>query len=230
MHRYMVSIDDDPFQSAPIEIAMARALECVTIEYCTSRKKDDSGSLDAVMQLEHCAQLLKEMLADHQTYTDSRMKYDIKKNHRTEKVERAWAALIKNKANLDEFKKGCPDTVYLEARKIFLPQGATLILEYWQRELNAFVSELETVSRSISMRGRHRPFHDPTNTSQTSDNPARLEPQKVSPCSLAHIMDKATNDMIRLLPSSCTICLGLLGRAGLACLTSRHIQTCRYRW
>jgi hypothetical protein len=175
----MVSIDDDPFESAPIESAMARALECVTIEYCTSRNKDDSGSLAVVMQLQDCAQLLKKMLTDHQTYTDSRMKHDIRKNHSTAKVERAWAALIKNKANLDEFKKGRPDNVYLEARKIFLPQGATLILEYWQRELNAFVSELETVSTSVSMGGRHRAFYDPTNTSQTSEDPARLEPQKV---------------------------------------------------
>jgi hypothetical protein len=180
MHGYMASTDastdDDP---ALVGIAMARALECVTIEYCTSRNKDDSGTTAAVMQLQNCAQLLKEMLADHQSYINSRIKHDRRRNHSTEKVERAWAALIKNKANLDEFKKGRPDTAYLEARKIFLPQGATLIVEYWQRELNAFVSELETVSRLVSMRGWHRAFYDPTNTFQTSEDPARLEPQKV---------------------------------------------------
>lgn len=179
MHTYMANIDDASPNSGLIGIAMARTLECVTIEYCTSQNTEDSGSIATVMQLQNCAQLLKEMLADLQAFIDSRKKYDIKKNHRTEKVERAWAALIKNKANLDEFKKGRPDNVYLEARKIFLPQGATLILQYWQRELNGFVSELETVSRSIPIGGRHRAFYDPTNTSQTSEDPARLEPQKV---------------------------------------------------
>jgi len=65
------------------------------------------------------------MLADQQTCINKRRKFDIKKNAErrpwlkdsTEKVERAWAGLIKNKANLDEFGKGHPDTVYLEARK-----------------------------------------------------------------------------------------------------------------
>ena len=179
MHTYMANIDDASPNSGLIGIAMARTLECVTIEYCTSQNTEDSGSIATVMQLQNCAQLLKEMLADHQSYINSRIKHDRRRNHSTEKVERAWAALIKNKANLDEFKKGRPDTAYLEARKIFLPQGATLIVEYWQRELNAFVSELETVSRLVSMRGWHRAFYDPTNTFQTSEDPARLEPQKV---------------------------------------------------
>jgi len=162
MHRYMTSIDNT---SALLAISVARALECITVEYCKSLNKDGSGNTLAVMQLQNCAQLLKEMLANRQTYIDSRRKHDRRKNHSTEKVERAWAALIKNKANLDEFKKGRPDNVHLEARKIFLPQGATLILEYWQHELNAFVSELENVSIPMSIGGRHRVFHDSTNTS-----------------------------------------------------------------
>jgi len=161
MHRYMASIDDDP---ALIGVPVAHALECLTTQYC-SRNKGDPEHTAAVLEIQNCAQLLQEMLADQQTCINKRRKWDIKKNHRTEKVERAWAGLIKNKANLDEFRKGHPDTVYLEARKIFLPQGATLIVEYWQRELNAFVSELETVSISIPTGGRPWAFFDPTNTS-----------------------------------------------------------------
>ena len=162
IHRYMASIDGT---SALIGIAFAHALECITIEHCESQNKDESGIALAVTQLQTCAQLLKDMLADYQTFVDSRIKYDLRTNHSTEKVERAWAALIKNKANLEDFNKGRPDTVYLEARKIFLPQGATLILGYWQRELNAFVSELETVSIPIPIEGRHWVFRDFTNTS-----------------------------------------------------------------
>jgi hypothetical protein len=162
MHRFMASLDDT---SALIGIAMAHTLEDVMIECCTPRNKDDHGSIIAVMQLQNCAQLLKDMLTDHQTYINSRRKHDLKRNHSTEMVERAWAALIKNKANLNEFKQGRPDTAYLEARKIFLPQGATLILEYWQHELNAFVSELESVSISIPLKGRHWEFCDLTDTS-----------------------------------------------------------------
>ena len=161
VHRFLANARSP---SVLIETAFARALECITYEYCKSRDRDGSGNALAVTQLQNCAQLLKEMLADHQIYIDSRIKHDLRRNHSTEKVERAWAALIKNKANLDEFKKGRPDTVHLEARKIFLPQGATLILEYWQHELNAFVSELETVSIPIPIGGRRWVFHDSTNT------------------------------------------------------------------
>lgn len=133
----------------------------------------------AVMRLQDCARLLKEMITDHQSYINSRRKHDLRKNHGTEMVERAWAALIKNKANLEEFKKGRPDTAYLEVRKIFLPQGATLLVEHWQRDLNTFVSELESVSILILMERRHLKSHDPTNTSQISEDPTRIDTQKV---------------------------------------------------
>jgi hypothetical protein len=60
--------------------------------------------------------------------------------------QQLWPLFLKNRAKLDAFRVGHTDDLYLESRKIFLPQGATLILRQWQIELNEFVNDLEEVS------------------------------------------------------------------------------------
>ena len=63
-------------------------------------------------------------------------------------TQELWPLFLRNKAKLDVFRAGHPDNRYLESRRIFLPQGATLILRQWQSELNDFVNDLEGVSYS----------------------------------------------------------------------------------
>jgi hypothetical protein len=63
-------------------------------------------------------------------------------------TQELWPLFLRNKANLNVFRAGHPDDRYLESRRIFLPQGATLILHQWQNELNEFVNDLEEVSWS----------------------------------------------------------------------------------
>jgi hypothetical protein len=62
--------------------------------------------------------------------------------------QQLWPLFLKNQANLDAFSVGHPSERYLDTRKIFLPQGATLILLHWQSELDELVTEIEEVSCS----------------------------------------------------------------------------------
>lgn len=62
--------------------------------------------------------------------------------------ELIWPQILKNKANVGTYHVGYPGEQYLETRKIFLSQGATLILLHWQDELDEFVDEVEQVSGS----------------------------------------------------------------------------------
>jgi hypothetical protein len=156
--RFMVGTDD---HSAILQLAMARILERVTTK-CTSRGELNSEETNLVKLLQELANFSKDLFTDHQTLVIARRKHDRKSNRSPETIERGWAALITNKAKLEEFSQPRQEAVYLEARRIFLPQGATLILDYWQRELNAFVSELENVSSLILTRGSHREFEDGT--------------------------------------------------------------------
>jgi hypothetical protein len=155
---FMVDTDD---RSAILQLAMARLLERVTTR-CTSRQNLNSEEINLVKFLQELAKFSKDIFTDHQTLIIARRKHDRKSNRSPETIERGWAALITNKAKLEEFSQPREETVYLEVRRIFLPQGATLILDYWQRELNAFVSELEIVSSLIPTRGSHREFEDDT--------------------------------------------------------------------
>lgn len=205
----MVSLDDT---SLLIEVPVAETCELTAIKYCTLPQNKD-----VVLVLQSFAQLLKDMVINHQSYINTRRVYDLKSNHSPERIERAWAALIKNKANLNEFKKGHPNTTYLEARKIFLPQGATLILEYWQRELNEFVSELESVSISDLTRRSDRDHRNVTDKSQISADPTRVVTQKVRSLYVARAANQSINNVNRHLLSSSTTCLGPRGRALLAC-------------
>lgn len=89
---------------------------------------------------------------------DLLMENDITKNGETEEVEQEWQAAIQNEADLQKFWQGNGDNVYMDSRKITLPQGAALILKYWQDQLNDFVTRLASVSRELSTRqglGRH---------------------------------------------------------------------------
>jgi hypothetical protein len=156
--RFMAGTDD---RSAILELAMARLLERVTTT-CTSLRNPNSEETNLVKFLQELAKFAKDLFTDHQTLVIARRKHDRKSNRNPETIERAWAALITNKAKLEEFSQPRQETVYSEVRRIFLPQGATLILDYWQRELNAFVSELEIVSSLIPTRGSHREFKDDT--------------------------------------------------------------------
>lgn len=70
-----------------------------------------------------------------------------------------WSRALANRANIGAIHGGYPGEQYLEQRKIFLPQGATLVLLHWQDELDEFVDEVEQVSGSSGawlMTGRCR--------------------------------------------------------------------------
>jgi hypothetical protein len=62
--------------------------------------------------------------------------------------QRLWPLFLVNQAKIDAFSVGQPSVRYLETRKIFLPQGATLILLHWQSELDELITEIEEVSCS----------------------------------------------------------------------------------
>ena len=62
--------------------------------------------------------------------------------------QQLWPLFLRNQANLDTFSVGNPSDRYLDTRKIFLPQGATLILLHWQSELDELVTEIEEASCS----------------------------------------------------------------------------------
>jgi hypothetical protein len=139
---FMANCDDD---SAIYGLPMARFLER-TITQCTLQDKQNAGTVAAVTLLQDCAKLSGEIVTDHQNLIDARRKHDIDFSRRPETVERGWESLINNKANLDEFNQPHGDNTYLETRRIFLPQGATLILNFWRVELQMFISQLERVS------------------------------------------------------------------------------------
>lgn len=63
-----------------------------------------------------------------------------------------WAIALENYATTD-LRRRRPDHAHLETMRIFLPQGAVLILSAWQEDLSAFVTEVEQVSFEIRYEG-----------------------------------------------------------------------------
>lgn len=127
-----------------------------TVKALLERLSLDPETRTAMELVRSCSALMQNCLTDRRSLGQAQLQYDRLYNGCPDVVERRWTTLLKNKANLNEFKRQHPDTLPLEARKIYLPQGATLILSVWQNELNAFVSELESVSVTIPTHGPRR--------------------------------------------------------------------------
>lgn len=74
----------------------------------------------------------------------------------------SWAIALENYATTD-LRRRRPDHADLETMRIFLPQGAVLVLCAWQEDLNAFVTEVEQVSFEIRYEGLCRAVWNLTN-------------------------------------------------------------------
>lgn len=92
----------------------------------------------------------------------------------------SWETAMQNRAttNLQQMRSHHAN---LETTKIFLPQGAALILRAWQEDLNAFVAEVEQVSMKIRCSGLYRVVSNFTDMVllQLSIDPERASLQKV---------------------------------------------------
>lgn len=155
---FMVNSDDT--SSIP-GVSIALAIENAMIQSILQSKPGPNNRF-SVKSIQSGANMIAMIVAGHQALLSLRSVHDRTSNRSPELVEIGWAALISNKADLDEFDRVHPAEKYLETRKIFLPQGATLIMHYWQRELNSFVAELESVSTIVPTRELHWGFEDCT--------------------------------------------------------------------
>lgn len=127
-----------------------------TVKALVERLSLDPETQAAIGLVRSCSALMQNSLTDRRSLGQAQLQYDRLHNSSPDVVERRWTTLLKNKVNLEEFKRQHPDNIPLQARKIYLPQGATLILSVWQNELNTFVSELESVSVTVPIHGPRR--------------------------------------------------------------------------
>lgn len=92
---------------------------------------------------------LNQWSAQAETHEELLVQYERSTISPTEVQEQQmWPRFLVNRANMNASHGGRTGEQYLETRKIFLPQGAALILHQWHDELDEFVDEIEMVSRS----------------------------------------------------------------------------------
>lgn len=208
-------------------LGIARALEDAMIQFVPHARPGPRLQFD-VESIRSRAKMISRVVTDYQDLVHARKTLDRIVNRSPELIESGWAALLSNKANLEEFAGVHPEDTYLETRKIFLPQGATLILHYWQREWNEFLTKLERVSTAVPTRGSHWATKDYTDVTQVSLDPPLVTVQKVSHQDNALIH---TTNTFRLFPPGFTICLESLSQdlASLTILKSRHIRIFRHQ-
>jgi hypothetical protein len=109
-----------------------------------TNRQEDSATARRMRWLTKTLKLLSTHVEPH---NEVLLRFERLTTGSSERIDQQlWPLFLKNRAKLDAFRVGHTDDRYLESRKIFLPQGATLILRQWQSELNEFVNDLEEVS------------------------------------------------------------------------------------
>ena len=140
----MSSLDNT---SALLRPALLPVLEGQAAELCldsTNRQKTSA----TVRRMRWLERKMKLLSTDADTHVEVHLLERPISGTSDKTTQELWPLFLRNKAKLDVFRAGHPDNRYLESRRIFLPQGATLILRQWQSELNDFVNDLEGVSYS----------------------------------------------------------------------------------